>query len=269
MLHVKLGIIGCGNMGEAIVKGITTRKIINKRDIYVSDKKKIKATNLKKRYGVNAQSLNSAIVKKTKVIILAVKPQDAQRLLDELRYFIDKSDLIISIMAGIKTNKIQEIIGKSVPVVRVMPNMAALVGESMSAVSYNVHTESKHKNIVRKIFSGIGEIIEIPESMQDAFTALVGSGPAYFFYIVECFLNAARKQGFSRKQALQIITQTIKGSAKVLGLSGATPELLRQKVTSKGGSTEAAMIVFSKKALKHIILNAVQEAAKRSKELSL
>ena len=268
MLRIRLGIIGCGNIGEAIIKGIVSKKILNRKNIYASDKIKAKEANLRKRYGVKILSLNSILVRKSQIIILAVKPQDAQKVLGEIRYFIDRSKLVISIMAGIKTEKIRNIIGRSVPVARVMPNMAAFVGESFSAISYNKFVKNVHKDIVRELFNGIGQITEIDEKMQDAFTALSGSGPAYFFYMVECFVKAALKEGFSRKEALRLVVQTIKGSAKVLTLSGVTPEFLRKNVTSKGGTTEAAIKVFKKRVLKRIIIDAVKAAVKRSKELS-
>lgn len=267
-MRIKLGIIGCGNMGEAIIKGILSKKNISKGNIYASDKIKAKAANLRKRYGIKIQSLNSALVRKSQIIILAVKPQDALKVLQEIRYFIDKTKLVISIMAGIRTEKIRNIIGRAVPVARVMPNMAAFVGESYSAISYNKFVKDAHKDIVRVLFKGIGEITEIDEKMQDAFTALSGSGPAYFCYMVECFVRAALKEGFSRKEALRLVIQSIKGSAKVLTLSGVTPELLRKIVTSKGGTTEAAIKVFERKALKRIVMDAVKAAVKRSKELS-
>jgi len=268
MLHIKLGIIGCGNMGEAIIKGVLSKKNISKRNIYAADKIKAKPAHLRKRYGVEIVSLNSALVRKSQVIILAIKPQDVLKVLEEIRYFIDETKLIISIMAGIKTEKIRNIIGRSVPVVRVMPNMAAFVGESFSAISYNRFVKNVHKAIVRKLFSAIGEITEIDEKKQDAFTALSGSGPAYFCYMVECFVRTALKEGFSRKEALRLVVQTIKGSAKVLTLSGVTPEFLRENVTSKGGTTEAAIKVFEKRALKKIIMEAIKAAVKRSRELS-
>ncbi len=268
MLRIKLGIIGSGNMGEAIIKGVLSKKEMSKRNIYTSDKIKAKAANLRKRYSIKILSLNSALVRKSQVIILAVKPQDASKVLEEIRYFIDETKLIISVMAGIKTEKIRNIIGRSVPVARVMPNMAAFVGESFSAISYNRFVKNAQKDIVRKLFKGIGEITEIDEKKQDAFTALSGSGPAYFCYMVECFVKAALKEGFSRKEALRLVVQTIKGSAKVLTLSGVTPEFLRKNVTSKDGTTEAAIKVFEKKALKRIIMDAVKAAVKRSRELS-
>lgn len=268
MLHIKLGIIGCGNMGEALLKGILSRKILNRSDIYASDKIKTKAQNLKKRYGINPLSLNSALVRKSQIIILAVKPKDAVKVLEEIRYYADRDKLIISIMAGFRMEKIKNILSAPVPIARVMPNMAASIGQSVSAISYNKLVRDSQKAIVRTLFKGIGAIVEIDEKMQDAFTALCGSGPAYVFYIIEGLLKAAVNEGFTHGEALKLIAEVIKASVKVLEVSGTAPQVLRKKVTSKGGTTEAAIKIFEKRHLKKTIADAVKAAAKRSRVLS-
>lgn len=268
MLRVKLGIIGCGNMGEAIIKGAVANKVIHRKNIYVSDKKKIKATNLRKKYGVIPQGLNSNLVRKSDIIILAVKPQDSTALLEDIRYFLDGKKMLISIMAGVNIAKIAKVLGKTLPIARVMPNMAAFVGESMSAVSYNDKVTKDYRETVLALFKGIGSVSEIDENLQDAFTALVGSGPAYFFYFVESFVSAARKLGFTHKEAMKFVIQTVKGSAKVLVMSDVSPRILRERVTSKRGTTEAAIRLLEQKGVKRTVTEAVLAAAKRSKDMA-
>ena len=267
-MQVKVGIIGCGNMGEAIIKGILAKKIITKKNIFISDKITDKAEKLKDKYGINVLVSNAGLIKKIDALIIAVKPQDADGLLEEMKSGLTKNKLLISIMAGVTIEKMKIIINRDIPIVRVMPNMAAIVGESISAISYNSIVKDGHKKIVEKLFKGIGEITEIKEEFMDTFTALCGSGPAYFYYFTECLIDAAVKQGFSNEDALKLVAQTLCGSAKALIKSKEDPKALRQKVTSRGGTTEAALKVFEEKNIKQIVLDAVLAAAKRSKELS-
>jgi len=269
MLNLNLGIVGCGNMGEAILKGILSKKVIRKHNVYVSDKIKAKALSMRRKYGVNAKSFNSSLARRADVIILAVKPQGAQKLLGDLKYFIDKEKLIISIMAGVRLEKLEKAIGDSIPIARVMPNIAALVGESISAISYNRCVKKHQRIIVKNIFCGIGEVSEINEDLQDSFTALYGSGPAYFFYIVECFIEAAMREGFSRKNAASYVRQIIKGSSKLLQSTDVSAQTLREKVTSKGGTTEVAIKVFEKNNLKQMVKDAIRIGRNRSRRLSM
>lgn len=268
MLNINLGIVGCGNMGEAILKGVLSKKVMSKHKIYVSDKIKAKALSMRRKYGVNVKSINSSLARKADVIIIAVKPQVSQKLLSDLKYFIDKKKMIISIMAGVKLESLQKAVGEGVSIARVMPNIAAFVGESISAISYNRYVKKGQKNIVKNIFRGIGEVGEINERLQDSFTALYGSGPAYFFYIVECFIEAATREGFSQKDALRFVRQIIKGSSNLLHLADVSPQSLRERVTSKGGATEAAINYLEKRNFKKIVKEAIHAARDRAAHLS-
>ncbi|NQT22940.1 MAG: pyrroline-5-carboxylate reductase [Candidatus Omnitrophica bacterium] len=269
MLRINIGIIGCGNMGEAIIKGVISKKVIDKRNIYVSDKIKTKSTAMRTKYGINAKSFNTSLVRRSDVVIIAVKPNSTEKLLSEIKYFIDRKKLIVSIMAGVRLDSLGKVLCESIPIARVMPNIAAFVGESISAISYNRFVKKYQKTIVKNIFSGIGEVAEISEEMQDSFTSLYGSGPAYFFYIIECFIEAAMREGFSRKNAASYVKQIIKGSSKFLQLTDVSAQTLREKVTSKGGTTEAAIKVFEKNNLKQLVKDAIRAGRNRSKHLSI
>ena len=264
----KLGVIGCGNMGNAIIEGIVTNKDITVDSIYVFDKINRKTNRASRRRSIRKQSSSIEVAKKSHIIIIAVKPQDSGNLLKEIGPYITRAKLIITIMAGIKMAKISQFVDRGVPIARVMPNMAAFVKEAISGISYNRFVTSRQKRIVRELFKGIGRLYETQETMQDAVTALTGSGPAYFFYLVESFVNVAVRLGFSRKEALKFITQTMKGSARLLEESGISPEELRKKVTSKGGTTEAAVRILEKSGVRKSIAGAVSAAIKRSRELS-
>jgi len=255
-------------MGGAIIKGLLLKKIIAPGNIFVSDCMKQKARTLAGKYNVRYKTANIETALKSDVLILAVKPQDSAAMLEEISEDVKKGTLIISIMAGVRMEKIAGYLRKGSCIVRIMPNMAAFVGEAVSGISYNRYVRPGHKHIVRTLFKAIGEVYELPERMQDALTALTGSGPAYFFYFIESFINAAREHGFSTKDALMLATQTMKGSAIVLRDLKASPEELRKKVASKGGTTEAALKVFDKRNLKKIINDAVNAAVQRSKQLS-
>ena len=265
-----LGIIGCGNMGTAILKSIKSKKKLKVNDIHVFDKDTAKAESASGQYGAHNVSSCRDVIQKSGIIILAVKPQDSKALLDEIAAYLDSSKLVISIMAGVKTETITQAVKKDIPVARVMPNMAAYVGKAVSGISYNRFVKPEHKEKVKAIFSSIGKAVKVNEDMQDAITALTGSGPAYFFYFVESLIEAAVKElGFSDKQAIKLVKLTMEGSIALLKKHKLSPEELRSRVTSKGGTTEAAVKVFEDNKMKEIINKALLAAKNRSKELSL
>lgn len=264
---IKLAILGCGNMGEAILKGILAKKVCASGDIFVSDKVEAKAKKLVSKYKVK-YSPNQKAAKRADVVLVAVKPQNAGELFGEINSAIKKNVLIISILAGYKIARIEKFFGKKVAVSRIMPNMPAFVGEAISAISYNKNVSALQRKIVENLFSSIGIIVEVGENKLNAITALTGSGPAYFFYFIESFIHSAMHLGFKEKEAIDLMVQTMKGSAAVLEELEEHPGLMRTRVTSKGGTTEAAIKVFEKRHLKKIIHEAVLAAEKRARELS-
>jgi pyrroline-5-carboxylate reductase len=186
---MKLGIIGCGNMGSALVRGILSKKVLPFNSVYVSDKDSLKTRVLHKRYGIFV-SPNDEIAKKCQYIILAVKPQDSEKMLRSLVKTISGPKHIISIMAGITIRKIESFLGKKIAITRAMPNMAALAQKSVTCLSHNKSV--RDKSIVQRLFSTVGDVIEVEEKNMDAVTAISGSGPAYFFYLVECLRDRGR-----------------------------------------------------------------------------
>lgn len=268
MKNTKLGFIGCGNMGQAILKSLLEKKMIKVSQVTVCEKDAKKRASIKKKFKVQAISSVINVVERSNIIILAIKPQDSQVILEKISPYVGYKKYFISIMAGVKLTKIEESFVKGIAVARVMPNMAASIGESVSSLSFNKYVSVKNKKLTNKIFSVIGEVYEAPEKKIDIITALSGSGPAYFFYMIESFVEAGVKNGLTKSAALKLMVSTMKGSALVLEQTKLAPEKLREMVTSKKGTTEAALDVMKHSGLKKIIKEAVTAAKKRSQELS-
>ena len=262
---MKIGIIGCGNMGSAIARGVISEKILPFNNIYVSDKDSQKTRLLHRKFGIRVAT-SEEVAKKCDYIIIALKPQDAKKVMALISKEFGPSKHLISVMAGVTISKIESLIGRKAIVTRAMPNMAAAAGKSITALSHNRMVKERH--MTQKIFSAIGEVIEIEEKHMDAVTAVSGSGPAYFFYLAEALRDAAVKMGIKKEHAVKLASATLIGSGAVLEALNLAPEVLRERVTSKGGTTEAALNVLKSKKFKNLVIEAVKAAAGRSKELS-
>lgn len=268
MISKKVGIIGCGNMGEALLSRLS-RIIEKSTSIMVSEFDAARRGYIQSKYKIIVEDDNNEVVKFADVIILAVKPKDFEELLkNEICCGASKDKLLISIAAGITTKYIESIVGKDIPVVRVMPNMAASIGEAISSISAGSAVSAQNMALAREIFETIGDVIEVDEPSVDSVTAISGSGPAYFFYMVESLIDAARAEGIKDDVARKLVLKTASGSVKLLEALKEDPASLRLKVTSKGGTTEAAIKVFESKKFKETVKEAVRSAAARSKELS-
>jgi pyrroline-5-carboxylate reductase len=268
MTGKKIGIIGCGNMGEALLRGLSTL-VEKSTSLMVSEFDAKRREYIQSKYKVIVKTDNNEILKFADVIILAVKPKDFDDLLKkEVCCGITKNKLLISIAAGITTKYIEKIIGKDIPVVRVMPNIAAAIGESISSISAGSSATVEGMNLAKEIFSTIGDVVEVDEKKLDAVTAVSGSGPAYFFYMIESLVEAARASGLDEDISKLLVLKTALGSVKLLEILKEEPSVLRAKVASRGGTTEAALKIFESKKIKDIVKAAVRAAQKRSKELS-
>ncbi len=264
---LKIGVIGAGNMGQALVRGLVEKSVYPQNiSIFDVDKKKLDA--VKKEAHVKIAKSNRQCVSLSDVVILAVKPQMMQQVVEEIASGLDKDALVISIAAGVPIAKIESYFKKPVSLIRVMPNMPALVGSGMSAFSLGKHATQKHRKIAEGILGAFGEIAQVPEKWLDLVTAVSGSGPAYFFLLTEKLIEAAYEMGMKVDVAKKIVYQTAFGSGKVLMQSQEDPEVLIDRVASKGGTTEAALKVFQKQGFGKIVQDAVKAAYKRSKEIS-
>jgi len=257
-----IGFIGGGNMAEALIKGMTTEGM---KDIMVAEPREERRQELVQRYGIKATLSNSSVVSSCSIVILAVKPQNMESVINEIAADIDNTKTVVSIAAGITLSYLQSRL-KTDKIVRVMPNTPALVQEGMSVMSLCECFSGKEINIVRSIFMSVGRVMALPEKFMDAVTAVSGSGPAFIALFLEAMVEAGEKMGLSRDNAAELAVQTAIGSAGLLD-TGMTPERLRQMVTSPGGTTAAGLKVFEEKGLKTIVSDALCAAKMRAEEL--
>jgi pyrroline-5-carboxylate reductase len=234
-----LAILGGGKIGEALLSGLL-RGERGPADIVVSEKHAERAAYLERTHGVRALDVAGA-AGAAATLVLAVKPQDIDSLLAELADAITPAHLIVSVAAGVTTAHIQSRLPAGVPVVRCMPNTPALVDQAMTAICAGDHAGEQHLAVAESLLQAVGKVVRVPESQLDAVTALSGSGPAYFFYLVEAMIDAGILLGLPRALAAELIVQTAIGSAVMLRDSGEHPVQLREAVTSPGGTTIAAI----------------------------
>lgn len=264
----RVAFIGCGNMGSVLISGTLSSGLISKDKVLVTDIRPERLEYIREREGISITEKNREAVEKSDVIVLAVKPQVIGKVLSEIRDVVTGDKVIISIAAGITTGFIEEALGKEVPVVRVMPNTPCLVKTGASGISPGKYAGEQEETIAEEMFRGVGIVVKVPEQMLDAVTALSGSGPAYIFYIIESLIEAGMEMGLSEDDARKLVSQTVLGAARMFVETGESPQVLRAKVTSPGGTTEAALKYLEEKGFQKILIAAVKEAAKRSKELS-
>ncbi len=265
MIKKRIGLIGVGNMGTAILDGLFDKGLARPRQVSVYDKIKAKsgkyARNSKVRHTQNIKDL----LKYSEVILLAVKPQDLENLGREMKTNFASRHIFISILAGTPITKIKKALGAKARVVRAMPNLGAKVGESITALSSK---DKQALSVAKKIFSGCGKTVVLNEKHFDLVTAISGSGPAYFFLLMELLVNVGIKNKLTRKDAEALAVQTALGSALLAQQSQVSPDELRKRVTSKKGTTEAALTYLKKNRFGPVFEKAVHAALKRGKELS-
>ena len=275
----KIGIIGVGNIGSAIIRGILGAEArYPSKNIIVSDIDKKKSQAISRELSVISAADNVELVKQADIIILAAKPHDIEKILKDIpacavlgtadRAGQERGKLIISLAAGIKTSYIEKLLPEQVAVVRAMPNMPALIGEGMTAISAGRFATEEELQLTEAIFSAMGETVRISEDLMDTATAVSGSGPAYFFLMMESLIEAGIAGGLSREKAHHLVIQTAYGAASMAKERDIEPSLLRDKVTSPGGTTEAGVAVLEKKRFKDMLAEAVEAGTARSKELS-
>lgn len=257
-----IGFIGGGNMAEALIRGMTAEGM---KDIVVSEPRQDRGQELEKKYGVRAVQSNREAAESCSIIILAVKPQNMEPVLDEIADVIDDTKTVVSIAAGITISYLQSRL-KTSRIIRVMPNTPALIQEGMSVYSLCECFAGNEVNVVRSILMSIGRVIALPERLMDTVTAVSGSGPAFIALFVEAMIEGGEKLGLSRTDATELAVQTALGTARLLD-TGMSPENLRQMVTSPGGTTAAGLKVFEEKGFKPLVFEALLAAKNRAEEL--
>lgn len=259
-----IAVLGAGKIGEALMSGLLHGGH-QPDELMFTERHPERSAELTAAYGVRSVAVAEA-AKLADVLVVAVKPQDIEPLLAELAPVTGPDKLIVSLCAGLPTALFERYLGE-VPVVRVMPNTPMLVGEAMSAVSPGRYAARVHLELVEGMLSHVGKVLEVPEKQQDAVTALSGSGPAYFFYLVEAMIDAGILLGLPRAVAEKLIVQSAVGAAKMLAESPEHPVLLREAVTSPAGTTINAIRELEKHGVRAAMLDAIEAARDRSVEL--
>lgn len=264
----KIGIVGCGNMGSAIIKALVHHKAIKKKNIILFDKESKKTVPYKKRFSIHSARNMNEIGNKADIIILAVKPQNIARVANAIAKSSMKKKLLISILAGTTMSKLSKYFGKKSKIIRAMPNLGVTIGAGFTGVCKNNYATKHDLRIADIIFSCCGETIHIPERLFNIITALSGSGPAYYFYLTELIIHEGHTYGLNKRTATQLAIQTAAGASQLMAQSTLTPGELRKRVTSPGGTTEAAFDVFSKGKYNKLFSNAIKKAIQRAQVLS-
>ncbi|MFH2064697.1 MAG: pyrroline-5-carboxylate reductase [Pseudomonadota bacterium] len=280
-LHKKIGFIGAGNMGEAIIGALLRSEISLPEEILISDPSRERLAHLQNKYAVGIAQNNLDLFLQSEIVILAVKPQAMEPVVREITeapeyQSVSDTKLMISIAAGVTIQKLEALFYLSSgngapekkPIIRVMPNTPAMVLSGMSGMSGNQYASPADRKTARIILEAMGSVVEVKEEDMDAVTAVSGSGPAYVFFLAESMIEAGIALGFDPDTAVTLTMKTIEGALKLMQESTDTPETLRKKVTSPGGTTEAAFQVLSANRVKAVMVEAISRAAERSRELS-
>ncbi len=261
-----LSFIGGGNMAEALIKGILRGMAsLKPEDIIVAEPREERRRYLSENYHVQTTPSNREATGSSKIIILSVKPQNMEAVLEEIKDLIDQEKVIVSIAAGITISYIRSKL-KTDRIIRVMPNTPAFVGEGMSVMSLCECFGGPEVNTVREILMSVGNVITLPEHYMDAVTALSGSGPGFIAFFVECLIEAGIKAGLPEDISKELTVQTLTGTTRLLE-TGISPQRLREMVTSPGGTTQAGLELFKERDFKGIVIEAILSAKKRAEEL--
>jgi pyrroline-5-carboxylate reductase len=263
----KIGVVGGGKMGGALIEGMISKGMVGAASLTVADKDEKRLGELVKAFGVRVTTDNRDAVRGADLIILSVKPQNMADVLSELAGEAAPEALFISIAAGIATSFIEERLGKGVRVVRVMPNLPALIGEGAAALAPGAITTQADLELARQIFTAVGIAVDVEESLIDAVTGLSGSGPGYAFLIIEALRDAGVRMGLAGDVALKLSAQSLLGASRLCLKGDKDPAELRAMVTSPGGTTLAGLKVLEEGHLRATLIAAVEAATRRSAEL--
>ncbi len=261
-----IAVLGAGQMGEALISGLLRAGVVAPDQIIAAARRSGRADQLRETYGIAVMTAAEA-AERAETLVIAVKPQDMGKLLEEISPKITPATLVISVAAGITTAFIERKLPSEVPVVRVMSNTPVLVDEAMSVISPGPHATEEHLRRAEELLRPVGKVLRIPESQQDAATALSGSGPAYVYFLVEAMVDAGILLGMPRANALEMVKQAVFGAATMLRDSGEHPVLLREAVTSPGGTTINAIRELEKHGVRAAVLAAIEAARDRGREL--
>jgi pyrroline-5-carboxylate reductase len=264
-MNGRVSILGCGKIGESLLAGLLSS---GTTDLVVTSRRAERVAELHERHGVEAMLSNTDAVADARVIVLAVKPQDFEGLLEDIHSSVTKEQTILSVAAAIPTTFIERRLPAEVPVVRAMPNAPATVHEGITGLCAGAHADEEHVALAQDVLGHLGPVVRVPEAYMDAVTAVSGSGPAYFALLAEAMIEAGILLGLSREVSTQLVVQTMLGTAVLLRDERMHPVELREAVTSPGGTTIRAIRELEQAGVRAAFLNAIQAAMERSQELA-
>lgn len=262
-----IGFIGAGKMGSALIEGIIKAGIVKPENIGASNVHKPLLDELKTKFGIRVSTNNAVIAQESDILILAVKPQILGSELANLRNYISSEKLVISIAGGVPLSTYEEALPEGTRVVRVMPNVAAIVLEAASGISPGKNATPDDLKLTLEIFSAVGTVVQVPESLMDAVTGLSGSGPAFIFPVIEAMADGAVLEGMDRRSALRLAAQAVLGAAKMVLETDMHPGELKDMVTSPAGTTIRSIHALEEAGIRAAFMNAVIRSSERSKEL--
>ncbi len=262
-----IAFLGAGNMAEALIRGLLHSKGTSPDRILGTARRPERARVLHETWGIRTSTDNLAACREADVVMLCVKPQVMDRLVEQIAPAIDASKLVISVAAGVPVEALERKLGAAARVVRAMPNTPALVGRGACAIAAGTHANEEDLQIATSIFDAVGITVTVEENLLDAVTGLSGSGPAYIFLIIEALTDAGVKVGLPRYTALKLAAQTLLGSAELLIQTNAHPGQLKDQVTSPGGTAIAGLHTLEAGGLRTTLINAVEVATRRAREL--
>jgi pyrroline-5-carboxylate reductase len=263
-----IAVVGAGHMAGALIGGMIRSKLVPAKSIVAARRNPEALAELQKKWGVRTTSDNRKAVAGADIVILAVKPQMAKKVMEELSGAVRRDQLVISVMAGITTDAIGKALRVDVPVVRAMPNTPCQVDAGATAICAGAHASEKDLAHAEAVFKSVGLVVTLPESALDAVTGLSGSGPVYIYMVIEAMIDGGVKMGIPRAVAAKLAAQTVYGAAKLVLESGRHPAILKDEVTTPGGTAINAIHVLESKGLRSLLIDGIEAATKRSQELS-
>lgn len=264
-----VAVIGAGNIGRALIGGLVRSDALSRDRIRAARRTHSALEELEAQFpGITITTDNSSAVEDATIVVLSIKPQQAAAVVNEIRPNLSAGTLVISVLAGVRAESLLHAFGQDLAIVRAMPNTPMIVDEGASAIAGGRFVTPDHLALARMIFEGVGTVEEVPEALMDAVTGLSGSGPAYVYMFIEALTDAGVKQGVPRAVAFRLATQTVYGAAKLVRETGKHPAILRDEVTTPGGTAIAAVAELESHGLRTMLINAVATATYRSRELS-
>lgn len=264
----KLAVIGAGNMGRALIRGLIESGRVPRENLVATGRDANRLATLGKELGIRTSLENAEAVRDADLLLLAVKPQSVSAVAEDIAPTLAAGTPLVSIVAGLTTGRLEELFGGPRPIVRTMPNIPAMVACAATAICGGTHAEESHFEAAETIFGAVGECVRVNEKQMDAVTGLSGSGPAYIYMVIEALTDGGVKMGLPRDVAIRLATQTVLGSARLVQETNLHPAILRDQVTTPGGTTIAAIHDLEEHGLRPMLISAVVTATQRSRELN-